>query len=338
MSKRKLFATFVLIIFVVGANLAISQVKGLSNSSLEREEFFKLQTKPDVSSSSMLEQDKMPVGNDVDTKYYYLGPGDILSLQILPILPIETPIAVSPDMTILLPRGGELSVRNMTLAQLKDTISYIFKQRSAESSVHITLKKGRLCIVTINGNVMFPGTYSLPSSYKVSTAIKFANQVPTDKALSDEDKLSIQKLQGTVRERSKNFSESGVSVQNFYSNRNITLLRSKFGSQNVDIEKANATGDYSYDPFVKEGDEIFVPFEPYNYPKVTVSGAIRRPAVVPYKRGDKLSELVKFGYGLTEDADIKNIKLYQSNSPRLFLINCQNSNMKIYRLFQFADK
>jgi hypothetical protein len=79
--------------------------------------------------------------------------------------------------------------------------------------------------------------------------------------------MSIQKLQSRTRERTKSYSESGIASENLYSMRNITLLRKFKTSQNVDIERAIATGDLRYDPFIAEGDEIFVPFEPNQYQK-----------------------------------------------------------------------
>jgi len=296
--------------FVVSSLTLNSQIKGISKG-LEADDIIKQTQAPDVNFNSLFEQDKMPIGNIVAPKYYFIGPGDILSIQIMPILPYEYPLMVSPDMTILLPRGGELFIQNMTLENLKDTLDVIYKRRNPVATVSLTLKKARICIITISGDVLFPGTYSLPSSYRVSTAIKFANQVSTEKAISEEEKLSIQRMQGTHRERSKNFSESGVAMQNYYANRNIVLLRKDATAQGVDFEKANITNDLTHDPFIREGDEIIVPFEPFQYPKISVSGAVKRPAVLPYKQGDMLSDLVRYGFGATKNVDWNNIRLIQ---------------------------
>lgn len=312
MKLKKLMHLFMVLFFAFGAtNISYSQTKGLS-TSIGKDDNLEKQTRPDVSINSLIEADKMPAGNTVDGKYYYLGPGDVISLQVVPILPYEYPIMVSPDMTIFLPRGGELSVRNMTLNTLRDTLTKIFAERNSNATVFVALKRARLCIVTISGNVLFPGTYSLPSSYRVSTAIKFANQMSSEKAISEEEKMSLQKMQGTNRDKNKNYSESGVARENLYANRNVILLRKSGISQDVDIEKANATGDLSRDPFIREGDEIVVPFEPFQYSKVSVSGSVLRPAVVPYKEGDKLSDLLKFGYATSENADLSNVRLVQS--------------------------
>ncbi len=323
--KRIAIAVFIL--FVASINLS-SQLKGLpSSSTLDKEDIFKLQTSTDKALTSAIEQDRMPVGNVVEPKYYYLGPGDIVSLQANPIVPYEVPLMVSPDLTLVLPRGGEISVRDMTLAQLKDTLSSIFRQRNERVEVNLSLRKARTVIVTISGNVLFPGTYALPSSYRVSTAIKFANQISTEKSLADEEKISIQKLQSRTRERTKSYSEAGIAAENLYSMRNITLLRKFKTSQNVDIERAIATGDLGYDPFIAEGDEIFVPFEPYQYPKVSLSGAVHRPVVLPYKNDDKLSYVLKFCYGLKDNADLNNITLYQQGqAPRKIKVD-RNLNL-----------
>jgi protein involved in polysaccharide export with SLBB domain len=65
-----------------------------------------------------------------------------------------------------------------------------------------------------------------------------------------------------------------------------------------------------FNPYVREGDEIIVPFEFDNYPTIQIAGEVNRPITVPYKEGDFASLLLKLGYGLTPKADLNNILLY----------------------------
>jgi protein involved in polysaccharide export with SLBB domain len=77
----------------------------------------------------------------------------------------------------------------------------------------------------------------------------------------------------------------------------------------ADLEKSKALDDHKFDPYVREGDEITIPFSNKEFDVISISGAVYRPSVVAYKTGDKASLLLKLGYGLRENADMENITL-----------------------------
>jgi len=57
------------------------------------------------------------LGNSIDPAFYRIGPSDILSLSIYPINPYPLIITVTPSVSIVIPRFGEINLYGKTLQQ-----------------------------------------------------------------------------------------------------------------------------------------------------------------------------------------------------------------------------
>lgn len=293
------------------ANL-LAQMKGGSGfNELEMMQEFETQVQDD----SFLQSEQIPVGNSINPDFYFPGPGDVLTLQSLPIINKDRSISITPEKTIILPRYGSIYIDGLSLTQIKDTISKIYREKNPNSVTSVSLKRPRACLIKVSGNVMFPSTYALPSSYKVSTAIMAANfksssQIPIPQY------SSLMVLQDKMRESEKIYSESGIPSIRTYYTRNIKINHNDGSTSLVDLELARILSSEVLDPYIKESDEIIVPFEANDFAKITISGEVTRPVILPFKKGDKASFLLKFGYGLTDYADKDNIYLYLPNQER----------------------
>ena len=271
----------------------------------------------------MQQKDNFPVGNIVDAEFYQIGPNDVLSIQVFPEVMPQV-VVVTAECTILHSRFGKVCFKGLTLRQVRDTLNFIANEKREGNVVSVSLIQARRVFVTVRGNVVSPGTYTLPASYSVSSAIKFANnsQTTTGSAtLSVDEQTALTALQEARKEREKTFSESGVSENSIFSSRNIRLIRNNGSAMIVDIEKATATQNAAFDPFIAEGDEIFVPFETVDYPTISIAGEVIRPASVAFKRGDMASYLIKMGYGFTDNADLDNIFLFNSDGSQKLTVD-----------------
>lgn len=302
-----------IIIFIFNLQIAFSQVSGLNNL-LENKDLFELELNQ-LDNDKLLKTDNIPVGNSVNPDFYFVGPGDILSIQIFPYQPNAKLLYVTPENSVLIPRIGEINLKGLTLNNVKDTISNLLKQINPNVKVYVTLRQARTCLVNIKGNVFNPNIFNLPSTYKVSTAINYANRFSAkESGMSVVYIESVLQIKEKMKDREKIFSGSGMPVESEYWRRNVKLLRNDGTSVLVDIEKATINNNPYLDPYIKEGDEIIVPFEQDNYPKIAITGAVVRPAILAYKKGDMASDLIKFGYGLTDNADKSNVFLINPNS------------------------
>lgn len=313
-SIKKIFlliSLFIIVFFYSVLGTVNAQLK--NNSPLENINSTKSASE-NINLNNIMQKDTYPVGNTIDANVYLVGPNDILSILITPLEMQSQMVAITSDCSILHPRFGAVNVSGLTLQQVSDTLTYIFNQRKEGAKVLVALVQARKVFINIRGNVISPGTYSLPATYSVSTAIKFANQLQISTGVNSEEQSTLLKLQESRKERERIFLKSGISESSLYSNRNIKVIRKAGASIVADVERALATKNHIYDPFICEGDEIIVPYEDMDCPTISIAGEVIRPATVAYKNGDMASQLIKMGCGFTENADLDNIFLYCENN------------------------
>lgn len=254
-------------------------------------------------------QKSFPVGNVVDSRYYWLGPNDVLSVQINPMIPIAKNLIVTPENTLVIPRFGEIDLKNKTIAEAEKKIVELVKKVNPNAEVFISLRKARLCLVTIKGNVIFPKTYTLPASYTVANALAIVNQIDLMKSTIQMSMQDLINLRDKMQEMTDYYENTGLAATSSYSKRNISVYHIDGTSQNVDLEKAIAYSQRTDDPYLREGDVIIVPFERENFPAISISGEVMKPSFSAYKKGDMASMLLKFGRGATENADYDDVYL-----------------------------
>ena len=246
------------------------------------------------------DNESFPTDNVVDPQVYQVGPGDVLLLQLVGTLSGEYPLMVSPESMLMLPRIGRISVLDMNLADVRDSVEALYRARNANWGVAVSLLKARTVFVEIGGNVKFPRMYALPASMRVSTAVQYANQEP-QAVRGSAGKPLVRNLRD--RAYAKVEAELGENFICEWLCRN-TVVYHKDGTSDIsDDIRARLLDRPEEDPTLREGDEIFVPFEPADAPTISIAGAVRRPVIMPYRRGDSLSLLLRAGYGLADHAD-----------------------------------
>ena len=310
-----------IMLLVVMANtyfLFAQTIKSSGSSRFDALEKMQQTTMLNTKTDELLKE-SFPVGNTLDPDNYYIGPNDLLLIQIIPGDIATVPSIVTSECTIVHKNFGEINVKGLTLSEVRELFNEIQTSKGLNSKVILSLTQPRMVLVDVRGNVVNPRVYVYPASYSVSTAIKYANQIQHTTTNNKDEQSAMIRLQELQKDREKLFSESGISEMSLYGNRNIRLIRDDGTAKIVDLERAVVTNDSEYDPCIKEGDVIVVPFEPNNFPVISITGAVLRPASVVYKEGDMASHLLKMGYGFTENVDINNVYIYDAmgNSNRL---------------------
>ena len=266
--------------------------------------------------STLLTADQIPTDDIVDPMIYRLGPGDVLAYQTTGIDFTEKMMVVSPENTVMVDRIGMVSVGTMTLAGFRDSLRTMYKQRSPNVEVFVTLRRARMVYVTLSGNMTFPGTYSVPASMRVSTFVNLMRQpwlLSRDGGLSEMARSA--NAVTAVPQRTPEFARSNSPFLGPYAMRNI-LVRHRKGVSHVDIPKSRLDGFSYLDPHLREGDEVIVPSEDPSAQTISIAGAVVNPVTLAYKSGDKLSVLLAAAGGFTDNADRENVTLVNSaNGP-----------------------
>lgn len=255
-------------------------------------------------------------GNGFATDYilspdhYFVGAGDVLALEIVGPISLTVPLSVSPENIVLVPRLGEINVSGKTLNQVKAEIQRLVQSRNPNNRAYLTLQRPRTVYVRISGNVTAPGLYTLPATMRVSSAVAIANQ---ETLTSSKERLATNRFPANIPNDNAPSGQYAVG----YAQRNVKVQHRNGTTEIADAVRSRYMDDPAADPTIRESDEIYVPFE-YESMRdgimLSIAGAVQRPCLMPYRKGDRISLLLKAAYGLTENADSARVELLEAVS------------------------
>lgn len=87
---------------------------------------------------------------------------------------------------------------------------------------------------------------------------------------------------------------------NSYSLRGILLKRSTGEEITVDLQKFRTTGDFKYNPYLKNDDVLVFPAYDIERNFFTVSGAVNKPGLFYFIDGDRLEDALELSMGVSE--------------------------------------
>lgn len=209
---------------------------------------------------------------------YRLAPGDEVIIDIWGNSETTIREEISPDGSITVQGLGPVYLSGKQIkeasAYLKSVFSRIYSDLSSENPgtfIQLTLGKIRSIQVNVMGEVVMPGTYTLPSLATVFHALYSAG--------------GVNKV-GTLRD--------------------VVLYRNGKAFKHVDIYGYIMNGDNTFDIVLQDGDLINVG----TYEKiVTVVGKVKRPMRYELKGDETLSKVLEYAGGFTGDAYKKNLNV-----------------------------
>ncbi len=226
----------------------------------------------------------------IDPEKYFVGPSDLIAVNIWLSPPLNFSLVVTPEGTLIIPTVGEVKVADLTLAGVKLKVLQEVRKKYIFAEVTTTLLKPRPIIITVVGNVLNEGIYTLSAIDRATKAIEGANK-PTRLQMQDE-------INSLVHEMSK---------------RNI-VIKHKDGTHNrIDIVKFLATKDDKWNPYLREGDVVIVPRRTLTKNVFAVYGEVNVPGRYEFVEGDKLLDAIEIGMGLTQRAVEDSIEFTRLN-------------------------
>ena len=226
------------------------------------------------------------VAGPVDDNYR-LGAGD----QLVLILTGDVEGAYTLDVTregfVVIPRVGQVSVANLTMAQLRDVLYsrlgrvYSGIRRGSDATVHFSVSPARLRSnqVYVLGDVSQPSSYRISGAGTVVTAL-YAAGGPTEA--------------GTLR---RVFVRRGAQVVD-----------------SMDVYDYLLNGDASRDVRLQNGDIVFVPT---HGARVRVTGEVIRPMTYEIKSGETVDNVIRAAGGFTANAGRRRIQIERIVPPEL---------------------
>ena len=234
---------------------------------------------------------------------YVLGTGDELNIDITGYASAHYAAKVSTEGNIKIENLNPIFVSGLTIEQAKDRIVSRLKTLFAglESqkgglAVDVTLGNIRSIKVMIIGEVLQPGTYTLPSLASAFNAL-YAAGGPTDKG----------------------------------SFRGIEIYRAGKPYRKLDIYDFLLKGDQRNNVILQDQDVIRIPF----YKKqVSILGEVKAPLIFELEEGENLGNVIFFAGGYNGDAFTKNVNVERITETEKEIITVFEKQIPTFELKQ----
>lgn len=227
---------------------------------------------------------ELALDGPIDAQWYVVGPGDGISVNIWSSAPADYSLTVTPEGFLLVPNIGVLTVSNQTLAAVRDSVTRRALKKFPGSTVSVVLRSPRRVSVQITGQVMNEGMHEMQSMQRVHQLVDEANKLPSTQVTRRFYDVDQQQLRSSASQRH-------ILVQH----RNGLMER-------VDLVKYFLTGESRYNPYLREGDVVFVPGRNSSDNRIGIFGAVARMGSIEYVEGDSLTDLIRLGLGYKQRA------------------------------------
>ncbi len=232
-------------------------------------------------------------------KNYILGTDDEINISITGFSSQNYKSKVSPEGTIQIDILSPIYVSGLTIEQARERIINRLKSRFAGLNSNggglyadVTLGNIRSISVTVIGEAIQPGTFTVPSLATVFNVL-YASGGP---------------------------SEIG-------SLRNIEVFRNGKVIRVLDIYDFLLHGEQKDNILLQDQDIIHIP---YVDARVTLKGEIRNPKIFEVKRGETLKEVLSFAGGFKELAYTKSLSLERITATEKKIITLNQSEIPTF--------
>lgn len=232
---------------------------------------------------------------------YVLGPGDEVIIDIWGDSKQTLRQSIAPDGTIIDPQIGPITLNGLTIqeanSRLKNAYSRIYSTMNGEEPttfMKMSLGEIRSIRVNVMGEVVVPGTYTLPSLASLFHALYCAG-----------------------------------GVNNIGSLRAVKVSRGGNPLAEVDIYDYLLKGKSGLDIRLEDGDVIIVP--PYQN-LVAVSGKVKRPLIYEMKEGEAMADLLDFAGGFTGDAYKEAVRVIRKSGREYQVFNVEKTGFAQFTL------
>lgn len=232
---------------------------------------------------------------------YKLGPGDEVIIDIWGNSEETIRATISPEGSITIPNLGPVYLSgkliNEASSYMKNMLARIYSDLNSENPgtfLKVSLGQIRSIQVNVMGEVMMPGTYTLPSLASVFHALYAAG-----------------------------------GVNNVGTLRDVVLYRNGKAFKHVDVYDYIMNGNNSFDITLQDGDLINVgTYESI----VTVVGKVKRPMRYEMKGDESLSKLLEYAGGFTSNAYKKNVNVSRKGDSEFQMYTVYNDDFVDFKL------
>lgn len=232
---------------------------------------------------------------------YILGPGDEVIIDIWGDSEETIRRKISPDGNIFVEKIGPISLNGLTVKEADSRLKKMFGQiysaiDAVQPTTFIKLSLGQIRSIQVNvmGEVVMPGSYTLPSLASLFHALYNAGGVNDI---------------GTLRAVKVNRGGKEIAM--------------------VDVYEYLLSGKNDMDISLKDGDVIVV--SPYQN-LVSVAGKVKRPMIYEMKGTETIGDLLGYTGGFTGDAYKKGVRVIRKSGREHQVYNVDEKDFAFFPL------
>lgn len=230
---------------------------------------------------------------------YRLAANDEILIDVYGYSEVQHRLKVTPDGYIRIPNLGPVYVNGLTMEEAKNRITKQLATiysgiKSGNTSVQISLGNIRSIRVLLIGEVVNPGSYTIPSLATVANAL-YVSGGPT---------------------------ENG-------SFRNIQVIRNGSTVATFDLYDFLAHGDLSNNIVLQDQDIVKV--NPYKT-RVELIGEVKRQAIFEAKDNETLQQILDYAGGFTDKSFQDVIRVYRVNNREREVVNVKSGDIASFKL------
>lgn len=230
-------AAFAFLLFLLFTDSGIAQIVPMS--WLEQQAVMEQQARQRT--IEQLRTGMLVMEGAINENEYIVGPGDVFTIGIGGAPPQEKRATVSGDGILIISEGGAFHIAGKTLAEAKVIILAGLRPIYSNVNLEIALTEVRQFYVHVSGEVQTPGRHVMVPIARVEDAVAAA--------MGDRGPfMALRELREKIWESS-----------NLPGLRNVEVRRSDGTALRVDLLYYYATGDLSHNPYLLDGDRVFVP-------------------------------------------------------------------------------
>jgi len=212
-----------------------------------------------------------PQEEPIDPEKYTCGPGDQFQLNFWGQQNSSVQLIIDAQGRAFVPKVGHFKLADLTLVEAFATLQNAIATYYPKLKFELSLIKPRTFLVHVVGAVLKPGIYSARATERLTKALTEAG--------------------GQRKEDAQGLGSGSI--------RRIEISRRGGKKLIADLLLYNTKGDTSNNPYLSDGDVIFVPYESLT---ATISGAVQRPGRYELVGTKDLAELVDLAGGLHSSA------------------------------------
>jgi len=176
------------------------------------------------------------------------------------------------------------------------------------SELSISNSEQILYNVSLSGAVRNPGVFAVPPSTRVSSVLKLSEIEYFDALKYHKDiQIPEDNLQLKQKKHEQYYPED-LDIKEQFANgslRNIILKRGE-DEIAVDLLRFFILGDAANNPYIMDGDIIFVP---PNIGSIIISGAVNNEGEIEFTTADKVSDIIDLALGTKPDAWLDEVEI-----------------------------